>query len=203
MTKPIIDRADTISRICQALAAGRRADACAIARQEYPFEPPRVAAHGKCTPLQKTQVFMDDGFIDRYFGNRLVFPGALQLLSRLMPEELPSHPNWKMSVGHMVYWDLYPTIDHVDPIAHGGVDDKTNWVSTSMLHNAIKDHWTLEELGWVKRPPGDLKVWDGMIHWYLETAAANLLMVATGSARSWYFAAKRILKAETSNGIVK
>jgi hypothetical protein len=192
MTKPAIDRVDTISRVCRALTAGRRSEASAIARQEYPFEP-RAISRRKYAQWQSTQVFVRDGFIDRYFGNRLVFPGVLSLLSKLMPEEFPAHRNWKMTECHIAYWELLPTVDHIDPIARGGADDEANWVSTSMLHNAAKDQWTLQELGWVLKPPGNMKTWDGMIHWYLETAAANLSMVATGSARGWHRAAIRAI----------
>jgi hypothetical protein len=198
MVNSVIDHADLISRVCHALSAGKREEASAIARNEYPFVP-RAVSQRKCTIWQATQVYVRDGFIDRYFGNRLVYPGALQLLSRLMPEEFPSHPNWKMTVGHMVYWELYPTVDHIDPIARGGADDEKNWVSTSMIHNSIKDHWTLKELGWELKPPGDMKNWDGMINWYLETASANLPMVASGSARSWSRAASRILAVDKAN----
>jgi hypothetical protein len=61
---------------------------------------------------------MRDGFCDRYTGRRLVFPGVLRLISELFPKEFPWHPNWKQGVGHSLYWELSPTVDHVIP-SHG------------------------------------------------------------------------------------
>ena len=54
---------------------------------------------------------------------------------------------------------------HVTP---GSADDETNWVTTSMAHNSAKMNWTLEELGWSLRPPGDLRKWDGLMRWFLD-----------------------------------
>ena len=95
-----------------------------------------------------TRVFARDGFVDRYSGDKLVFPGTLlRLLSALMPDEFPAHPNWKMSASHVMYWELCPTIDHLVPVARGGADNESNYVTISMLRNSAKAHWTLEELG--------------------------------------------------------
>ena len=32
--------------------------------------------------------------------------------------------------------------------ALGGADSEENWATTSMLHNSIKNNWTLEQLNW-------------------------------------------------------
>ena len=92
--------------------------------------------------------FVRDGFIDRYSGKRLVFPASLYLISVLLPDEFPYPPYGKMSDCHVAFWELWPTIDHIVPIARGGRDDPSNWASTSMLLNSIKSNWTLEDLGW-------------------------------------------------------
>ncbi|WP_346842815.1 hypothetical protein [Rhodococcus sp. A14] len=65
-----------------------------------------------------------------------------------MPEEFPAHPNWAVSQSQFAYWELFPSIDHLVPVAGGGADDESNWMSTSMLRNSAKAHWTLDELGW-------------------------------------------------------
>ncbi|MFF0818704.1 HNH endonuclease [Rhodococcus sp. NPDC003318] len=52
-----------------------------------------------------------------------------------------------MSQTHFAYWELFPTIDHIVPVTRGGADDESNWVTTSMLRNSAKAHWTLDELG--------------------------------------------------------
>jgi len=58
---------------------------------------------------------------------------------------------------------LFPTIDHVVPVARGGADDETNWVATSMLRNSANANWTLAELGWALRPASRDDTWDSMI----------------------------------------
>ena len=144
------------------------------------------------TELQCTAVFVRDGFIDRYSGEQLVFPGALRLLSRLLPSEFPFHSNWKMTETHMAYWELFPTVDHVIPIARGDADDDSNWVTTSMLRNSAKSNWTLEELGWDLVPPGDFKQWDGLLGWFLEFIEQDKSHLLDAYIRIWHRAASRL-----------
>ena len=87
---------ETIARICDAISGGLPDDAAVIARTEIPFKPPERAKR-KITDTQSVSVFLRDGFIDRYSGQRLVFPGTLRLLSLLLsrrdslPPELEDH----------------------------------------------------------------------------------------------------------------
>lgn len=148
----------TIKAICEALSQGHTEQAVAIARSDYPFVFP--TSPSRCyTESQCLAAFMRDGFINRYSGAQLLFPGTIRLLSRLLPSEFPFHPNWKMSETHMIYWELFPTIDHVVPVARGGADDESNWVTTSMLRNAAKSNWALEELSWKLVPAADVRQW--------------------------------------------
>ncbi len=148
-----------------------RNDGAESARQiltaKYP-QVPLASESRRYTKRQSLQVFARDGFIDRYSGQRLVFPGVLRLLSRLFPVDFGFHPNWKMTETHPAYWELSPTIDHVLPIARGGSDREENWVTTSMLRNTAKANWTLAELGWSLRDPGSLADWDGLMGFFLE-----------------------------------
>ena len=158
----VLDRSEVIRSVCDALSDDRDDAARAIIKQQWPFVP-IVSAGRRYTYTQRVRIFLRDGCIDRYKGHRLVFPGTLRLLSLRFPQELPFQPHWKMNECHQMWWELYPTIDHVVPIARGGVDDETNWVCVSMLTNAIKANWTLDELNW-KSPlvPGQLAEWDGL-----------------------------------------
>jgi hypothetical protein len=56
--------------------------------------------------------------------------------------------NWKTDSCHFAFYELFPTIDHVVPISRGGEDEARNRVCTSMLRNAAKANFTIEELGW-------------------------------------------------------
>jgi len=185
------DRAAIIDRVFRALRGGGKAVARDILRAEYPFVPVMSAAR-RYTELQSLQVFVRDGFVDRYSGQRLVFPGVFRLLSRLLPQEFPFHTNWKMAETHPAYWELYPTIDHVLPVARGGTDSETNWVTTSMLRNAAKANWTLGELGWTLHPPRSLTDWDGLTRLFLEFIDSDRSVLEDGYLRRWHGAAIRV-----------
>lgn len=90
------------------------------------------------------QIFMRDCFVDRDSGEGLVSPAALPLLGIALPESFPFHPNWKMSESHTACWELSSTVDHIVPVARGGVDDETDSVSTSMHRNSEKSGRLLE-----------------------------------------------------------
>ncbi len=124
---------------------------------------------------ESTRVFVRDGFLDRYTGERLIFPPVLRVLSIVLPDKFPYHPNWKTVVTHPAFWKVGATIDHVVPVTRGGADDESNWVTTSMARNSAKMNWTLEELGWTLHPPGNFGEWDGLLHWFLEYTATTII----------------------------
>ena len=82
------------------------------------------------------------------------------MLSRLFPVEFAYHPNWKYGVGHPWYWELYPTVDHIDS---AGPDSPENWVTTSMMRNLVKSNASLEEHGWNLLPANTDTSWDGLV----------------------------------------
>lgn len=186
----LVDRVTILDRVLQALRRGDSAVARDLLRNEYPFVPVRSEGR-RYTELQSLRVFVRDGFVDRYSGMRLLFPGIFRLLSRYLPQEFPFHPNWKMAETHSAYWELFPTIDHFQPLARGGVDNDTNWMTTSMLRNAAKANWTLDELGWKLWPPGSLADWDGHTRLFLEFIDSDRSMLEDGYLRRWHAAAIR------------
>jgi hypothetical protein len=182
------DKADIIATVCRALAFGLPDDGNAALRQNYPFVP-IIAAKRQYREAQALVVFKRDGFIDRYSGTRLVFPGTLRLLSIELPDEFPFHPNWKMSQTHRAFWELTPTIDHLIPVARGGADTEHNWITTSMLRNSVKSSWTIDELGWNLHPPGDLNAWDGTLGWFTRYVADHDRVLSIPLIRRWHNAA--------------
>jgi len=94
-----------------------------------------------------------------------------------------------MSQGHIAYWELFPTIDHVTPVAMGGEDQESNWVCCSMLTNSIKSNWTLEQLQWELLPKGDLEDWDGMINWFVEQVKSDKKIIEQPYIKRWFNAA--------------
>ncbi len=190
---PLADKTQIVRDVCSALAAGDTLAASDIARRDYPFTT-QAAIKRSFSAFAASSIFVRDGFIDRYSGTQLVFPGVLRLLSRLLPAEFPAHPNWKMSESHMIYWELFPTVDHVVPVARGGSDTPDNSVTTSMVLNSAKSNWTLSELRWTLLPPGDPSSWDGMLHWFLDFISRSPEHLADNYIKTWHSAAKRVTK---------
>jgi 5-methylcytosine-specific restriction endonuclease McrA len=186
------EKAQIIKSICSALLAGDKQKAREIAQQDYPFIVP-PSSKSALTDIKRTKIFIRDGFIDRYSGEQLVYPGAIILLSALLPEEFPSHPSWKMSESHIFYWELWPTIDHIVPRARGGTDEESNLACTSMVRNSAKSNWLLDEVGWQLRASGDFKEWDGLMHWFTEYLEKYPQLLETKEINKWHTTAKRCL----------
>ena len=188
------NRSDIIARVCNAVSVGAMDAAAAILANDYPFTPLENVGR-RYTATQCTMIFVRDGFIDRYSGQRLVFPGALRLLSKLLPAEFPFQPNWKTDACHFAFYELFPTVDHILPVSRGGADAEPNWVSTSMIRNAAKANFTIEELGWSLLPPGNLHEWDGGIRWFAGEYAKRPEMHGDAYLKRWADAARRTLMA--------
>lgn len=187
------DKCGVVARVCEAISGNRLEQASAALLSGYPFTPLTNAGR-RYSARQCMQVFVRDGFIDRYTGNRLVFPGTLRLLSILLPKEFPFHNNWKTDACHFAFYELFPTIDHLIPVSRGGSDREENWVSTSMLRNAAKANFTLRELGWRLVPPGDVRAWDGLTGWFLEQAGARSEISTNAYLRRWVIAANLVVQ---------
>jgi hypothetical protein len=123
--------------------------------------------------------------IDRYSGVGLICPATL----RLIPETFPFHRNGRLDVCHFAFWELFPTVDHFLPIARGGADGESNWITTSMVRNAAKSAFTLAELGWSLHPPGNIDEWDGLTGWFVERAKADPEILVDMYLRQWFAAA--------------
>lgn len=163
----ILSKGEIVKEVLQYLLKGDKVTCSQIVKERYPFSIV-VTDRRSYSPLQMTKVFLRDGFIDRYSGEKLLFPGIFRILQLELPNDFPAQSNWKMKETHMVYWELFPTIDHVIPIARGGKDTEDNWVTTSMKRNSAKANWLLDEIGWTLNNPGDLKEWDGLVYLFLD-----------------------------------
>jgi hypothetical protein len=183
-----VDRVDVLSRVFQAICRSDTTAAREILRIEYPFF--SISRQDRrYREIESLSAFRRDGFIDRYSGQRLIFPGTLRLLSRLLPQEFPFNPNWKMAETHRAYWELFPTIDHVIPVTRGGSDTDENWIPTSMLRNAAKANWTLQELGWTLCPGVSLAEWDGLMSLFVDFVGANRSLLRDSYIRRWHHTA--------------
>ena len=192
MSEWSVERVTTVTEVCDALMRGDHEGASGLVEQRYPLAT-RREARAPISKLASVRVFLKDGFVDRYTGDRLVFPPVLRVISEALPEQFPYQKNWKFGVCHTAYWELSPTVDHVVPVARGGAHDMTNWVSTSMLRNQVKSHWTLEELGWELVSPCRLEEWDGLLGWFMEYVEHHPHILHVEALRSWHRTATRAL----------
>lgn len=189
----VVDKSTIIQNVCSALLTDNVEIARDILQQQYPFVKP-ATVNRTYTKIEAARVFVRDGFIDRYSGHRLIFPPVLRLLARTLPIDFPYHLNWKMDACHLAFWELVPTIDHIVPIGRGGLDEPTNWVSTSMLHNSAKSNWTLDELGWSLVPCGDFAQWDGLVRWFVTYVEQHPSLLKEGYVKAWHSAIGRVLQ---------
>ncbi|GAB2777461.1 HNH endonuclease [Salinimicrobium soli] len=179
-----MDKALLIKNICGLLLEDRKQDCIDMAMEKFPFveSSPQKSQYSR---YQMCRVFLRDGFIDRYSGNKLLFPGLIKTLTIEFPDIFKYHRNWKMSDTHMIYWDLFPTIDHLIPLARGGKDIFDNRITTSMIRNSAKSNWTIEEIGWALHPKGHLDDWDGLVHYFLELTNKNPYYEKDNYVRNW------------------
>jgi len=195
--------AGVLADVCAALRIGDAGSARETLRSRYPFVPVEKIARS-FSVQQSMDLFTRDGFIDRYTGNRLINPGVLRLLHVVLGNDFPMHPHGKYSETHLAFWELFPTVDHRLPVSRNGIDDKSNWVTASMLSNQAKAQWTVEELGWKVHPPGSMAEWDGLSRWLVDyLARVNPTVLEEKAAephrgyiRRWFTAAKAALEAD-------
>ena len=187
-----IDTCAVLKLVCEALLMGSSREAAQILENEYPFAPQPPGAH-KYGPRDATRIFIRDGFIDRYSGQRLVFPPVMRVISMALPDAFPYHSNWKASATHPAYYELTATVDHLVPAARGGSDESSNLMTTSMARNSAKLDWSLEHLGWSLHPPGAFRDWDGLVGWFIDYTDAHPEPLTNSSIRSWRRASLAVL----------
>lgn len=174
-----------LEEVCVHLLAGAMSEASNVLATKYPFLPINTVKRSYSI-AEQVRTFERDGYIDQYSGAKLIFPGTLRLLSHILPTEFPFHPNWKMSATHSAFWEFFPTLDHIVPIARGGRNVPENLATTSQIQNCAKANWLLEELGWQRHLPGDLNDWDGLSTWFVDYLNAHPLYLQDKYIRAWH-----------------
>jgi hypothetical protein len=185
------EKSEVISDIVTMLLENNKAEAREIIRQEYPHTYFEIEKR-TYTMMQKMNQFMEDGFIDRYTGKKLLNPGILKVISYYFPSEFPFQSHWKMTQTHIAYWELLPTLDHIYPIAKGGEDDEKNWVTTSMKNNSIKSNYTIDEIHWKLYPKGNLSDWDGLTSVFLQLVENDKVLLNDPYIKSWYKVSQKV-----------
>jgi len=183
-----MEQAEVLAAVCDLVARGCLDEARASLLRQYPLSGASTP-RGHWSKARLVRVFERDRYTDRYFGSRLVFPGTLRALSILLTDAFPYHPNWKQSETHPAVWDLYPTIDHIVPVARGGADEESNVVTTSMLRNSAKGNWLLEELRWPLERAPVVAGWDGLVGWFKTAHSCYSLLRQDAMVQQWHLAA--------------
>lgn len=193
-----IDKATIVAEICALLLEDNLSDAKSLSSQKLPFQPiPKKARKARSSNNQgvgnaraggasrrvssktKLQVWQRDGFRCRYTGTRLVFPQTLELLSLILPQELPydSPPHGKYELTHEIMWELWPAVDHLIPVSRSSdtvlANAIDNLVTASMPANQGKSSHDLSYLGWTLRKPEPLPNWDGLSTWFVQYLEKN------------------------------
>lgn len=187
-----MDKSQIIKNLSILLNENKVEEARLLIQSNYPHENIEIKKRSY-TLKQKMNQFLKDGFIDRYTGQRLINPGMLKVITYYFPEEFPYDPHWKMTKTHIAYWNLIPTIDHVFPIALGGIDDPSNWVTTSMKNNSIKSNYSLDEMNWNLYERGNLNNWDGLTKLFIEIVEKNNDLLRDSYIKSWYKISKDLI----------
>ena len=183
---------NVLKQAAEFILADKTEEAGAIIRKDYPFVPINKDSRNYSKTKQIKQ-FFKDGFIDRYFGTKLINPGMLRLLSGKLPEDLPYQEHWDTEKCHMAYWDYSPTMDHIDPISRGGRDKESNWITTSMMGNSAKSIFTIEQLNLHLYPEGDIREWDGLSKLFIEIVETYPELKQLSGVKDWYGPTKRIM----------
>ena len=194
-----MDKAAIIEEACNALSNGSLELCKSIITSQYPFQNLKK----KRTPIPKStalRIFVRDGFIDRYSGVALIFPGTLRIISELLPDAFPYHPHGRLDLCHPAWWYLFPSIDHVIPVAFGGTDDDENLITTSNLLNMTKRNALLDDLDWTLYPSGNIAEWDGLLAWFMAYIQHDSSLLSCSYIADWYRCAKSFQanKAEDS-----
>jgi len=184
-----MEPASSINQVCELLAGGDLDAAAHLLKTEYPPALPQTF-RSTWTAARCMRVYLRDGFTDRYSGAPLVFPGTLRAISLLLPKEFPYQTNWKQSETHPAFWELSPTIDHIRPLARGGSDEDSNVVTTSMVRNAAKANWTLEELGWPAERAPVVANWDGLLAPFFRMYERFEAVRSNPRTKEWYRVAR-------------
>ncbi len=178
-----MEKESVIGEVLACLVKGDPGAAQERLRASYPFVP-MVHRRVGMSERRKLRLFLRDGIVDRYPGQRLDYPPLLRTISLFLPEEFPLHPNWRMCSCHQAYWELISTIDHQLPVTRGGCDEDDNLVTPSCgtmpsLTGLLKSRVG----GSILRAPHQ---WDGLMQGFLDLTEVRPSILSNSYVKSWY-----------------
>ena len=163
---------DAIMAIDASALEGDRQRKLAIARVAPPIvdrvvSPRRRSISGR----GKAAVFEADSYICRICDRKTIALPVLRRVSAAMPDLFPFHPNWAFGAGHIVYLTHSASLEHVIPLARGGADESSNFVTTCYGCNDARGDRTLEEMVWSLQPRRSAS-WRGLTEYLADLGPA-------------------------------
>ena len=184
---------ETLKKAAEYILADKNEEAKAVINKELPFVPIHKDSRSYSSVKQMDQFFRD-GFIDRYFGTKLINPGMLRIFSEKLPERFTFQSQGETFESYVVYRDFQPSMDHIIPISRGGTNDPSNWATTSVKGNSAKSIFTLEQLNWHLHTQGDIHEWDGLSGLFVALVEKEPDLKHINGVSGWYNATKSAMK---------
>ena len=170
------DLAGCLAELIENHERGDNETVSGIARDNFPFQKREPTPRKPVYLRDRLRIYARDRYQCRYFGDRLLFPGVLEIIRYKFGATLfPADTKWRVANSHWIYWKLCPVVDHKQCSAMGGesVSSDSNLVTTSMFRNTQKMHWSLDDMGWRDRgEEGADTQWDGLVGWFRSHMAS-------------------------------
>lgn len=177
-------RADVLIYACLALEAGSAHAAEKIIATGFPFSH-YLNDEKPLSEAAQLKIFRRDGFIDRFTGQKVFLPPVLTVLSEMLPDVFPNHPNWKRDETHQAHEMFNATIKKIIPNRPA---DEFNLVTVSSKTKFVVANATLEDLGWklLSLEEIDDIRWDGMTDWFVRYVDEHRELLETSLIARWY-----------------
>ena len=177
-------RADALVYACLALEAGSVNAAEKIIAAGFPFSG-YLNDEKPLSEAAQLKIFRRDGFVDRFTGQKVFLPPVLTVLSEMLPDVFPNHPNWKRDETHQAHEMFTATVKKIIPNRPA---DEFNLATAAYKTKAAKANATLEDLGWKLyslEEIADLR-WDGMTDWFVRYVDDHRDLLSVPLIARWY-----------------
>ncbi len=177
-------RADALVYACLALEAGSVNAAEKIIATGFPFSG-YLNDEKPLSEATQLKIFRRDGFVDRFTGQKVFLPPVLTVLSEMLPDVFPNHPNWKRDETHQAHEMFTATVKKIIPNRPA---DEFNLATAAYKTKAAKANATLEDLGWKilsLEEIADLR-WNGMTGWFMNYVDDHRDLLSVPLVARWY-----------------
>lgn len=177
-------RADALVYACLALEVGSVNAAEKIIATGFPFSG-YINDEKPLSEAAQLKIFRRDGFVDRFTGQKVFLPPVLTVLSEMLPDVFPNHPNWKRDETHQAHEMFTATVKKIIP---NRPTDEFNLATAAYKTKAAKANATLEDLGWKilsLEEIADLR-WNGMTGWFMNYVDDHRDLLNVPLIARWY-----------------